>query len=238
MSRLFEGGSVIKEYLVELITSIHNSLTFNSSALKLTAQGDQGWAVALGITVLAGFSVIVGKLVVLAINQLRGVRLYFAGAIASLAIAFEYLVLATALWGLGRFFLDDLPELSLVIKTVMLSAGPMLFFFLTFIPIIGTSLGYLFSAWSLGIMWGLCGQLLNLKLLPALAMTLGAWILMHLVSYLLGKTLAGLRDWIWLKMTGRQLLLSSQAIRDAYPQWEAEHKPRKAKLARKPRAGE
>lgn len=213
---------VVGNYLGDLWRAIGSSMSFDSATLLEIASGNSGWSIAIGIAVMAGISIVVGKLVVLAINQLRGVKLLFAIGTASMSTVLQFIVQAASMWALGRIFLDDMPKLGLVIKVLFLSSAPLILSFTSILPILGPPLEVLYSTWSLGILWGVAQVVFHLNPFSALVMALGSWLVMQIFANTLGKPFGRLRDWVWLKITGRPLLLSSQSILDAFPEWEPE----------------
>lgn len=163
------------------------------------------WIPVITIAVVAALSTLIGHSVVLFVNRLRGWALAFSLLVSIVGLLGSLLIEGLILWGLGRLVFDA-PRTPLeVTKVVILSAAPLVFGFLTAIPLLGPAISRLLSIWSLLVLWAVVGALYPSGPWVAAGMVLAAWLGMLLLNHLLGPALANLRDRMWRAVSGGPL---------------------------------
>lgn len=188
---------------------------------------DTSWFPVITIAVLAAVATMVGQSVVLFVNRVRRWALGFSLLFAIAGILGSHLLEGLLLWGLGNLAFPEPWSVLQIVKVVILSSAPQVFQFLTAIPLLGPAISRLLSVWSLAVLWAVVGVTFRSGPWAAAALVLVAWLGMLLLGNLLGPALAGLRDLIWRRVTGRPLHLDTTFVLElvAEPRGEGEGAP-------------
>lgn len=167
--------------------------------------GDGSWVPVIAIAVAAAISTLIGQSVVLFVNRVRRWALAFSLLVSIVGVLGSHLLEGLILWGLGTLIFQE-PWTPLdVTKVVILSSAPLVFGFLTAVPLLGPAINRLLSIWSLLVLWAVVAALYPSGLWATAGMVLAAWLGMLLLDQLLGPALASLRDRSWRAVSGRPL---------------------------------
>nr|NLD40887.1 hypothetical protein [Actinomycetales bacterium] len=204
------------QYLADLLVVIGRALRLDPNALAgMEAHGP--WSIQIGIAALATVSTVAGEAIVLAINQVRRLRLAHTLTISLLGRLLSYLTLGGLVWLAGVIVLPQTPALEDVVRAVMVSAAPYVFGFLVLLPYTGPAVERLIQGWGLLVLWAIVVHEFGTERWRALLITSLGVLAALLVSRILGRPLAWIRDRLWRLVTGEPLMLSTQEILDQFP---------------------
>ncbi len=204
-------------YLRDMFATLGYALSFQFDQVSALTSASRGWGIVLGIGILSGLSVIIGHSIILAINHLRGLSLALGISFFCVGSILQYVSQGVMIWVMGSLVLRSDPSIGDLVKLVLVSASPFVFGFLILLPCVGASIGKFLAAWMLSIMWGCTQAIFHASWYAALIVVGLSWLIMQIVSKATANPLRRLRDWLWLRMHGAPLLLSSQWIMDYYP---------------------
>lgn len=170
------------------------------------------WFPVIAIAIGAAVATLVGQSVVLFVNRVRSWALAFSLAFAIAGILGSHLVEGLLLWALGNLLVAQAWTVWQIVKVVILSSSPLLFGFLTAIPLLGPAINRLLSVWSLVVLWAVVGLMFRSGPWATAALALVAWLGMLLLGNLLGPVLAEVRDRLWRRVTGRPLHLDTNFL--------------------------
>lgn len=194
------------------LAEVWNAIT---SALMLRPEAT--WIAALGVFLLAVVSHHIGRGIVLAINRVRRWRLAFTLTAAAIGTGASYLLLAVGVWLTGLLITGQAPGLPWLATSVMLTAAPLVFGFLVFLPYTGPAVERFLAVWGSVILWVQIRDGYAAGPWTSALITFSATGVMMLGSNLLGKPFAWLRDRVWEMATGEPLLVSSRQILEDFP---------------------
>lgn len=205
------------DYFAALLSAIGAALQFDAAtALSVPAELSP-WAVPLGVMVLAAASSMVGAGIVLALNNVRGPKLLVAVTSAMVGYLLTYLALAAGVWLAGSVVLGTELPVAPLVQAVMISAAPLAFNFLVLLPYTGPGIERLLRIWSFIILWSIVSYEFSAGRWSSLLITAVGGLAMVGVIRTAGRSIAAIRDRVWLLITGQPLLLSAEGIRDAFP---------------------
>lgn len=201
----------ILQWLAVVFDAVGDVWAFRAPA-RLTHPDEGVWTPAIGVAVLAGLSMMVGNLVVFAINRVSGLRMLAGMAMGAVFMAALRMLSATAIalaaWGVTRGRIDG----EMIAITYLFALAPLVLSFLVFIPHLGLGIGRLLEVWSVLCLVALLSPVLGVGRWAALAIALGGWLLSQLLSRLLAKPLAALTSRIWTLATGHTSLVTAKDI--------------------------
>lgn len=197
------------EFLGDVVVTIGIVLGMDSARADWFEALPNKNLIAITIAMLAGISTLVGNSVVLFINRVRGWRFAVTLVLNGIAMVLLYVVQAlmvalVAPWVIGNAG----PGIGVVVRSVMLSAAPLVFGFLVLIPYLGPAVGRVLQAWSVVALWVIVSVAFDTDLVHALVITLIGWGAMQAVSWGLSRPMKWLTDKIWQLISGRPSLLS------------------------------
>lgn len=197
------------EFLGDVVATIGVVLGMDSARADWFEALPNKNLIAITIAMLAGISTLIGNSVVLFINRVRGWRFAVTLVLNGIAMVLLYLVQAVmvalvAPWVIGSAG----PGIGVVVRSVMLSAAPLVFGFLVLIPYLGPAIGRVLQAWSVVALWVIVSVAFDTDLVHALVITLIGWGAMQAVSWGLSRPMKWLTDKIWQLISGRPSLLS------------------------------
>lgn len=188
-----------------------NALRFSPDvAIVLAPQ--TSWIPVILIAVGAAAATLAGQSVVLLANRIRGWGLVISLLFATIGILATHAAEGLLLWGLGHLIFPGSWTALEITKVVVLSSAPLVFGFLTAIPLLGPAISRLLSVWSLLVLWSIVGATFGAGFWAAAGLVLGAWLGTLLLGNLLGPLLASARDRIWRRVTGRPLHLDTSFL--------------------------
>lgn len=201
-------------YLDALLRTAGHALMLDPQAL--THRAEFGWAVPLGIAVLAGISLMIGQSILLAINRVtrtRGALTMAASGIGTVLIAgLEALLVA----GLGRMMLGESPRVAVLLPSVLVAFAPYLFGFLILLPYTGPGLARLLQVWHLLALWRVLIPVLETSHGNALLVAAVAWLAAVAAGVVVEHSPLRLRERIFglvsgtAGLTGQDLLASAR----------------------------
>lgn len=201
-----------------LLDQFATSWTLGWSALGLSPEvavvlaPETSWIPIILIAVGAAAATLVGQSVVLLANRIRRWALAISLLFATFGILASHAIEGLVLWSLGQLIFPEPWSALEITKVVVLSSAPLVFGFLTAIPLLGPAINRLLSVWSLLVLWAVVGATFHTGVWAAAGLVLVAWLATLLVGNLLGPLLAGIRDRIWRRATGRPLHLDTSFL--------------------------
>ncbi|GAB2598617.1 hypothetical protein [Pseudactinotalea suaedae] len=201
----------VLELLSAVLAAVGDVWAFRAPA-RLTHPHDAVWAPAIGVAVLAGLSMMLGNVVVFAINRVSGLRMLAGMALGAVFMAVLRMLSATAIalaaWGITRGGIDG----EMIAITYLFALAPLVLSFLVFVPHLGLGIARLLEIWSVLALVALLSPVLGVGRWPALAIAVGGWFLSQLLSRLLARPLVAVGSRVWTLATGHATLLTAQDI--------------------------
>lgn len=168
----------MNDYLGALFATLGASLSLNGDGGSV-----RGWAVSVGIGLVAGVSTMLGQWAVLAINRVRGLRMAMTLLTSAAGMLLKGAIQSALFILLGNLFLGVDLSLSQVLPLVLASYGPFWFGFLVVLPYTGPGIARILNVWVLLAMWSFAIVSLGLTRPNALLLTLGAWLGAQLIDW-------------------------------------------------------
>lgn len=206
------------DVLRTLLDHVGHSITLWWAALRLDPDVTSvlapgaSWVPVILIALVAAVATLLGQSVVLFVNRIRRWQLVFSLLFVVLGVLGSHLMEGVLLWGLSHLVLDDPFTVLEVTKVVILSSAPFAFAFLTAIPLLGPGLNRLLSIWSLLVLWAVVAATFEAGPWAAAGLVLVSWVGKLVLGNLSGPVLAGLRDRLWRRMTGRPLHMDTNFL--------------------------
>lgn len=201
----------VLEWLSAVLAAVGDVWAFRAPA-RLTHPHEGVWAPAIGVAVLAGLSVMVGNVVVFAINRVSGLRMVVGIALGAVFMTLLRILAATAIalaaWGVTQGRIDG----EMIAITYLFALAPLVLSFLVFIPHLGLGIARLLEIWSVLCLVVLLSPVLGVGRWPALAIGVGGWLLSQLLSRLLARPLAALTSRAWTLVTGHATLVTAKDL--------------------------
>lgn len=168
--------------------------------------------IAVGIAFVAGVSTLLGHGAVLYINRVTGVRGAAALALSGVFLVLLYVVHAVVLAIVAPVITGTSLRLSHVVAITLASTAPMILGVFEFVPVLGIVLGKALNVWSFVVLWSLISATYQTTWTRALLAGGVAWLVMHLLSSLLGPTVARVTGRIWGAVTGVPTQITTRDI--------------------------
>ena len=201
----------VLELLTAVLAAVGDVWAFRAPA-RLTHPHEAVWAPAIGVAVLAGLSMMLGNVVVFAINRVSGLRMVAGMALGTVFMALLRMlsatVIALAAWGVTQGRIDG----EMIAITYLFALAPLVLSFLVFIPHLGLGIGRLLEIWSVLCLVALLSPVLGVGRWTALAIGIGGWFLSQFVSRLLARPIAALGSRGWTLATGHTSLVTAKDI--------------------------
>lgn len=208
----------VGDYLAALSGTARQVLVLNADALQSTTRF--GWAVPIGIAMVAGIAMMTGQSVVLAINKVsrrRGLLTMLASGVAMLLIgAIEALIVS----GLGRLILGNSHHVTELLPSVLIAFAPYWLGFLVLLPYTGPGVARLLEVWHLLALWMLLIPVLATTPSGALAVAAAAWLSTVLLALLVDNSPLRLRERFFRWVSGTRGLTPRDMLASAA--WEAD----------------
>lgn len=197
----------MNDYLEALFATLGASLSLDGAPLAM-----DGWAVPVGIGLVASVSTMLGQWALLAINRVRGLRKLFTLVTSVLGMLVTGAIQALLFIFLGQMFLGVDLTVSQVLPIVLAAYGPYWFGFLVVLPYTGSGVARILSVWTLLALWTFAETNLVLTRPNALILSLGAWLGAQFINWLfeLAPLKLASRIFRWVsgseRLTGRDLM--------------------------------
>ena len=197
---------VAADYLVALFRTAGQALVGNPDAPQHAA--GFGWAVPVGIAVVAGASMMIGQSVVLAINRVprrRGILTVAAAGLGSVALAGLETLLV---WGLARLVVGESRPIAELLPVVLVGFAPYWLGFLVLLPYTGPGIARVLQVWHVIALWMLLTPVLGADRGTALLVTAGAWLATVAVDFAAEHSPLRLRERLFRLLTGSKATTS------------------------------
>lgn len=168
-------------------------------------------ALALGVAMLAGASVLVGDSVVLFANRVRPSRFVAGLALNGVLFALSLAVEGVTIWLVARYLFGAGQPLELAILVAFIGSAPLVFGFFTMAATLGPYVGWLLRVWSWLIVVLAVRDGFNLATWEALVCVVLAQIFIWLINFAFRRPLGALNDGVWKAVTQASLGMSPEA---------------------------
>lgn len=177
-------------------------------------RADQALPVALGVSFVAGVSLLLGQSVILFLNRAGPLRFLLSLLIHGAVITGGLIVTALVLWLVGGYLFPLRPTFPQMLALTAVSYAPLAFGFLILIPYFGTIIEKLLYAWSALILLVVVRIGFQTTLLAALACVGLAFLLRQALGATIGRPIGALRRRLRRSLFGGdELVLSPAEIR-------------------------
>lgn len=168
--------------------------------------------IAIGIAFLAGVSTLLDHGAVLYINRVRGLRAAAALALSGVLLVLLYVAHAFVLFLVAPLIIGHREPLTLVIALTLASTAPLILSVFGFVPILGIVFTKFLNAWSFVALWTLVLGAYSTTWLRALIVSGAAWLVMNLLSDLIGPVISRGTARIWRLVTGVPTQITARDI--------------------------
>jgi hypothetical protein len=198
------------EYLWSVWRAIRLGLRLQPDVVQLAEAYPHATAVAFGVVVVAGVSLLAGQSVILFLNQVKPRRFVVSLLINGLMLAAGWAVWSAAIWGIGRWLFTETPRFSLVLRLIGLSYAPLAFGFLILMPYLGPFLQRFLYTWSFLIALRAVAYTFHVSFWPALICVGLGWLLLMALTATIGRPVVTVRNRLWRRLTGAPLNASAR----------------------------
>lgn len=169
-------------------------------------------SVALGIAFFAGASTLLGHSAVLYLNRVTGLRATAALVLSGVLLVLLYLAHAMILYLVAPLITGHRPGITIVMAITLASTAPMILGIFEFVPVLGIVFGKLLNAWSFVVLWALTVDAYSTTWLRALIAGGAAWLVMNVLSSLLGPAISRVTARAWRLATGVPTQITARDI--------------------------
>lgn len=175
-----------------------------------TAPPGQASLAVVTIVLLAGGAQLLGQSVVLFLNRVRPRRFFYSLVLGGLVFLVGLAIWALVIWLSGRLLGYQQP-LGLVLRMVALGSAPLIFSVFVLIPYAGPFIGRILRVWSFLVTLGMLRFTYQADPLSASLIVGSGWLLMELLTALVGRPIRSLRRRLFERVAGTEL---DQTARD------------------------
>lgn len=200
----------VSDWLIAVASASGDVLTLRGA--RSGAMSIPSLPVAAGIALFSGISTLLGHSVVLYLNRVRGLRFVAALVLGAVLLTLLYLVQAGVLALVAPLIAGTGTSFGVVAALTLASTAPLLFGFFEFVPVFGLIVGRLLQVWSALCLWALIATAYSLGWWGSLAVTVAAWLVMQVLSRLLGPAVGKVTARIWSTIAGRPTLVTGHDI--------------------------
>ena len=199
------------EYLVTLWRVIGAALRLDPAVMEAagaaagTDAGPRAFAVAGGVVVAAGVSMLLGQSVILFVNRVRPRRFVLSVCLNGSLLVIGWLIWACVLWLIGRWLFPIKPTYQTTLLLTALSYAPLAFGVFILIPWLGPFIQRLLSVWSFLIVAGAATREFQVGFLQALVAAGIGWLVLLLLTLTIGRPIIALRARVWRVVAGSRL---------------------------------
>jgi hypothetical protein len=209
MGGFFQG---LFQFISNVWNGIGAAMSLNPRVFEIVEQYPQSRWVILTIALLGGASLLLGQSVILFVNRVKPGRFAMSLLMNGIVFTIGLVVWGLGIWLVGKIFFDDPPTLGVVTRLVGLSAAPYVFGFLVLAPYLGNFFGRAISVWSFLVMLAAINYVDPGGFFEALVVVGLGWVLMLLLTNVVGKPVIALRNNLWHRITGSNMDTSVQDI--------------------------
>lgn len=186
-------------------------LTRDDAVVEALASDTPVWS-ALGVALLAWFSIGVGHAYVLFLNRVSWLRSLVAASLGLTYLLLLRVLEAVVTWGVALLVTGGSLPVPTVVAVFLLAMAPQVFAALTFVPHFGLALGRLLEAWSFLVLFLLLAAAYDIPAWQALLVTASGWLLVQVLSRLLAAPVGWFGSWLWTLASGEPTLVTSRDI--------------------------
>ncbi len=194
------GG--VRVYCSDLWRVFVAALGFDPDLLRIMESASYPWAVALGIALLGGMSVLLGQSAILFLNQVSRGGFAVSVVLHGFLYALRFALWAAAIWIIGVRFFAAPPPFAQVLRIVALGGAPFVFGWLILIPHFGPLIARVLYLWAALIVLNAVQFLFRVDFWSALASVVGAWAAVQLAAGVFGRPFLALRDRLHRRIVG------------------------------------
>lgn len=200
------------EFIGYVWRGIGAAMSLNPRVFEIVEEYPRSGWVILFIALLGGASLLVGQSVILFVNRVKPGRFAMSLLMNGIVFTIGLVVWGLGIWIVSLIFLDEPPTLRVITRMVGLSAAPYVFGFLVLAPYLGNFFGRVLSVWSFLIMLAGINYIEPGGYWVALIIVGLGWVLMLLLTNLIGKPIIALRNNLWHRITGSDMDTNVQDI--------------------------
>lgn len=189
-------------FLQRLATTIGQAQMADPAAWATVNATPYSGLLALGVAVVAGVSLLLGQSAVLFTNRLSRGRFTLTIALSTLVYVFVLATWAVTLWLVSALLYDIQASARQTLTVILLGQAPLVWGFLIFLPYLGAPITILLRLWSLVVIIVQAQALTGLSLPQVFLTAIWGWLVIELLTRILGQQLAALRNRVWRHVTG------------------------------------
>lgn len=199
-------------YIDQLFQVISHALRMDPRLYEIVSTNRNSTWLVLGVVFLAGASTLLGQSVVLFVNRVRRGRFIMSLVLNGIIYIVSYFVWGVTIALIGLLiFPTELNGWS-VVRMVGLSTAPLIFGFFILIPWMGPFIGKILNIWGFLILVTVVEFGFQVGLWRALIVVGIGWLLMTLLTNLIGKPVIALRNRVWHMVAGTTLDADTQDL--------------------------
>lgn len=199
-------------YIDHLFQVINHALRMDPRLYEIVSTNRNSTWLVLGVVFLAGASTLLGQSVVLFVNRVRRGRFIMSLVLNGIIYIVSYFVWGVTIALIGLLiFPTELNGWS-VVRMVGLSTAPLIFGFFILIPWMGPFIGKILNIWGFLILVSVVEFGFQVGLWRALIVVGIGWLLMTLLTNLIGKPVIALRNRVWHMVAGTTLDADTQDL--------------------------
>jgi hypothetical protein len=203
---------MIGQFLSDLLQVIGLALHLAPDLANAVLTYPHPGALALGVVLLAGCSVLVGDSVVLFANRVRPTRFLAGLALNGVLFALSLAVEGLTIWLLARYLFGARQSLWLAVLIAFVGSAPLVFGFFIMAATLGRHVGRLLRIWSWLIVVLALRDGFRLALWAALVCVILTQALIWLLNVGFRRPLAAVNDGVWRAVTQASLGMSRDAL--------------------------
>ena len=201
----------MNQLLSNLFQVIGLALRFTPELAQAVLAYPHPGALALGVAMLAGASVLVGDSVVLFANRVRPPRFIAALALNAVLFALSLALEGITIWLVARYLFGADQPLGLAVLVAFVGRAPLVFGFFTMAATLGPYVGWLLRVWSWLIVVLAVRDGFDLSTWEALLCVVLAQTLIWLINFAFRRPLGAVNEGVWRAVTQASLGMSPEA---------------------------
>jgi hypothetical protein len=193
------------QFLEYVWVGTREAMKLNPRVFEIVSESVWSRWVILVIAMLGGASLLLGQSAILFVNRVKPSRFALSLVLNGVIFTAGLVIWALAIWLTGSLMFAEEPRLGDVLRMVGLGAAPYVFGFLILIPYAGDFIEKVLSAWSFIIVLAGIAYLYHIEYWSALLCVGIGWVLVNVLTRLIGRPIIALRDAIWKRVTGSEM---------------------------------
>lgn len=207
--------ALMGDYLKALFSTTGAVMALDGHALH--EMGRFIWSVPIGIALIAGISTMIGQVVVLTINRVKGFRRFLTLIAAGLLLILNGIVQALIGALLTGLLLPARLRAADLLPAILASLAPFWLGFLIMLAYTGPGIARILQVWNLLALWSLLTVQLDTSPGIALVIAGGAWLGSLLVSWIVDHSQLDLRERVFRLASGTRWVTSEDLMDAAVP---------------------